>query len=448
MSRQPANNFKIMDKILKTILLISITALGLGVLAVPQASATTGNVIIHFQYDPLFDKANFLPGEAVDRWVEVTNNTAEAKTIKVKFTSTSYSFGASLADVLQVVIKKNDGTELHNKTLTQFFNAGELVLSQLAVGVYEKYTFSITFLPLSENQYQEQMVGFDLSVGTFGEGGQQTSEEEVVGGGGGGGGSAGGSYQGLEIYNEKASGTDPYSVTITWETNKEATSRVIYSSADEPHTLNLSAPPNYGYSHSTVEDGNKVYFHSVVISGLQQDMTYFYRCVSRGSDAISVEHSFTTPGTKKTVAGEETFVYEGTGSGPAGAGEGVPEELPEGSVKGETTGETAAGQEESGMGLGKLLAAIGNFFGSQNLCWLLLLLIIILIVLFLLSVAGKKPEKKKQWILPLIILILIILYSFLSCANYLWLVIIISLSAILFLILRKRLTKPASTEQP
>ena len=164
---------------------------------------------------------------------------------------------------------------------------------------------------------------------------------------------------------------------------------------------------------------------------------------------LALKHSFTTKGVageEYEGAGEETFVYEGTGLGLVGAGESVPEELTEGSVKGETTGETAVGQEESGTGLGKLLAAIGSFFGSENLCWLLLLLIMILIVLFLLSVAGKKQEKKKQWILPLIILILIILYSFLSCANYLWLVIIISLSAILFLILRKKAVKPAPME--
>ena len=244
---------------------------------------------------------------------------------------------------------------------------------------------------------------------------------------------------GLQISNEAASNIQGDQVTVTWQTNKGATSRVIYSAESEPHALLLDSPPYYGYAHSTLEDTTPVAGHSVVISGLAPGTTYYFRCVSRGSFAVSAEHAFTTPGTKKIVAGEEAFVYyEGTVPGPAGAGESVPEELAEGSVKGEATGETAVGQEESGMGLGKLLASIGSFFGSGNLCWLLLLFITILIVLFLLSVAANKQEKKKQWILPLIILILIILYSFLSCANYLWLVIIISLSAILFLILRKK----------
>ncbi len=70
----------------------------------------------------------------------------------------------------------------------------------------------------------------------------------------------------------------------------------------------------------------------------------------------------------------------------------TPEELAEGSVKGETTGETAVGQEESGTGLEKLLAAIGSLFGSENLWWLLIILILILIVLFFLS---RKKEKKE-----------------------------------------------------
>ena len=109
-----------MNKAIKTILISFVALLGTAVLAVPQTSAQPGNLVINFEITPLFNEANFLPGEAVSRWVEVTNNTGATQTIKVRFTNTSYSFGASLADVLQVVIKKNDGTELYNKTLTQF----------------------------------------------------------------------------------------------------------------------------------------------------------------------------------------------------------------------------------------------------------------------------------------------------------------------------------------
>jgi len=441
-----------MDKILKTILLISVTALGLGVLAVPSAKATeVGQLIIKWSINgsdwfplsgKIFDKANFLPGDGVVRLIRATNNTAGTLKIGTKAVISSTCSGICFADKLKLKITDQSLNTLYENSLTNFFGQEEVALSDVVSGGVAIYNFTITFLPESNNDYQNTNVSFNLIVGALG---TESISGEIPSGGGGGGGFF---IPGLQIFNEAASDIGGGQATITWETNKDATSRVIFSSEFQPHILQLDNPPNYGYMHSTSEDTSSTTNHSMVISGLEPGTTYYFRCVSHGSFAVSAEHSFTTPGTKKTVAGEETFVYEGTGPGPAGAGEGVPEELPEGSVKGETTGETAAGQEESGMGLGKLLAAIGNFFGSQNLCWLLLLLIIILIVLFLLSVAGKKPEKKKQWILPLIILILIILYSFLSCANYLWLVIIISLSAILFLILRKRLTKPASTEQP
>ncbi len=434
------------------ILIISVITLGLGLFAVPSAKATeVGELIIEWSingsdWQPLsgriFDEANFLPGDGVVRLIRATNNTAGTLKIGTKAVGYSTCSGICFADKLKLKITESSNT-LYENSLTNFFGQEEVALSDVAPGGAAIYNFTITFLPDSNNDYQNTNVSFNLIVGALGT--ESISGEIMPGGGGSGGGFF---IPGLQIFNEAASGIGGGQATITWQTNKDASSRVIYSSQFQPHTLQLGNPPNYGYANSTGEDSTPAISHQMVITGLDSGTTYYFRCVSHGSFAVSVEHSFTTPGTKKTVAGEEAFVYEGTGLGPAGEGEAIPEELTEGSVKGETTGETAVGQEESGMGLEKLLAAIGSFFGSGNLCWLLLLLIIILIVLFLLSVAGKKQEKKKQWILPLIILILIILYSFLSCANYLWLVIIISLSAILFLILRKRLTKPVPTEQP
>jgi len=255
-------------------------------------------------------------------------------------------------------------------------------------------------------------------------------------------GGSGGGARILIIFNEANGDVLTTTAIVMWFTSLPATTRVVYNTV--PHNYDFGTSPNYGYTYSTLEDSNKITFHAVTITGLTPNTTYYWRAISHGSGEVwGQELVFTTavlsqsqPPGVEIVAGEEAFVYEGTEPGPAGAGEAVPGEMVEGAV----SEETAVGQEESGTGLGKFLAAIGSFFGSGNLCWLLLLLIAILLVLFLLSVAGKKQEKKKQWILPLIILILIILYSFLSCANYLWLIIIISLSAISFLILRKKAT--------
>jgi hypothetical protein len=444
-----------MNKTSKIILISLIAVFGIGVLFVSPTQAQPPPLVIDFQETPLFNKTNFLPGDGVTRWVNVTNNSGENQEIGVNVTGYSECLGTyCLSDELNLVISKN-GNPLYTGSLTDFYKAGEIHLSNLPNGNTNQYDFSITFIPETENNYQGLGTSFNFEIGFWGE----SISGEIPPGGGGGGGGGGVFIAGLEIIHERVSEIGINSVTIIWDTNKRSTSRVIYSPSDQSYAFDWTKSPNYGYLYSTPEYDTPasingvIVGHTVYITGLETGTTYYYRCVSHTSpdETVSTEHSFTTKGVageESERGGEEAFVYEGTGPGPAGAEESVPEELAEGGIEGGTTGQTAVGQEESGMGLGKLLAAIGSFFGSGNLCWLLLLLIMILIVLFLLSVAGKKQEKKKQWILPLIILILIILYSFLSCANYLWLVIIISLSVILFFIFRKRLTKPASTEQP
>ncbi len=47
------------------------------------------------------------------------------------------------------------------------------------------------------------------------------------------------------------------------------------------------------------------------VTGLELGKTYYYRCISRGSFAISAEYSFTTLGPKETVEnGGEEIVEE------------------------------------------------------------------------------------------------------------------------------------------
>lgn len=97
------------------------------------------------------------------------------------------------------------------------------------------------------------------------------------------------------------------SVTITWLTTHFASSQVIYGKEGESHTLDLTdnadAPPKYGYAHTTPEydTSSKVTGHSVAITGLTPGAKYYYRTVSRGSFAVSQEHSFTLPLSGKTI---------------------------------------------------------------------------------------------------------------------------------------------------
>ncbi|KKW39351.1 MAG: Endopeptidase, cell wall lytic activity, partial [Parcubacteria group bacterium GW2011_GWA1_54_9] len=101
------------------------------------------------------------------------------------------------------------------------------------------------------------------------------------------------------------------SLTATWTTDHPATSRVIYDTVS--HAV-LGAAPNYGYANSTVEDTTLVTSHSVTVTGLTADTTYFFRTVSRGSpEAVSDEFSGTTSATPSTSPGNSGG---SSGSGP------------------------------------------------------------------------------------------------------------------------------------
>ncbi|MFH2019552.1 MAG: chitobiase/beta-hexosaminidase C-terminal domain-containing protein, partial [bacterium] len=96
------------------------------------------------------------------------------------------------------------------------------------------------------------------------------------------------------ISGEISSSVTSSSLTITWTTDDPSTSRVIYDTVS--HTLGTA--PNYGYANSTIEDSTKVTSHSVGLTGLSADTTYYYRTVSHGSpESVSSERT-----TKTTTA--------------------------------------------------------------------------------------------------------------------------------------------------
>jgi len=96
------------------------------------------------------------------------------------------------------------------------------------------------------------------------------------------------------ISSEISSLVTSSSVTITWETDDPATSRMVFDTVSHPA---LDIAPNYGYENSTEEEDldPKVTSHSVTLGGLSPNTTYYYRTISKGSpEAISEENSVTT----------------------------------------------------------------------------------------------------------------------------------------------------------
>lgn len=97
-----------------------------------------------------------------------------------------------------------------------------------------------------------------------------------------------------QISEETSANPTTTSITVNWSTDNPSTSRIIYDTIS--HTT-LGAPPNYGYANSTVEGdiSPKVTSHSVVLTGLNEGTTYYYRTISKGSpESVGSEKSFTT----------------------------------------------------------------------------------------------------------------------------------------------------------
>lgn len=268
---------------------------------------------VNFSATPLFNEANFAPGNAVIRTVLVANNSGTSQNVIVEAINALDENG--LGDKLNLVIKEGD-TILYNDKLGTFLRAGEVPLSSLSDGANTTYSFNVVFDSNTDNNIQNKTLGFDLCVGFSG--GDKNCGNTVIGdenntGGGNdnppnnenisgtsGGGGGGGAPIILVISNEQVNNTlnegETATVTIKWDTNKLSTSQVVYGLvSDGPYTL-VMVPPYFGYPLATTEDPTKVMHHSVLLTGLIPGQTYIYRVVSHASPpTIGFEHQFTVP---------------------------------------------------------------------------------------------------------------------------------------------------------
>ncbi|MHA1482065.1 MAG: fibronectin type III domain-containing protein [Candidatus Heimdallarchaeaceae archaeon] len=448
-----------MNKSIKTILILSIAIFSAGLLFVPLAQAQ--NLEVVFEETPsLFSEANFLPGGSVTRWVEITNNSGETKPIAVEainypgFPDSSSVPIDDLSRALLIVIREQGGSDLYGgsigeKTLFNFYEDGNIYLSDITTGNLKIYDFEITFPSTKENEWQEKTTGFDILIGFQGEEGNGDDDGDNGDGGGGGGFLP----PGLTILEEsvRVASCCETSVTISWTTSYFSTSQVMYSPEGEDHTLdltdNIGDPPTYGYSYTTAEYNisPKVTAHSVEITGLTPETTYYFRCASHASDpSISWQYSFVTPkiGTCSSIPEEET---DGDEEGPlvwTGPGGTIP---PTGGVIPIVEGVTT---EEKGEPIAiflpevssNLLADIGSIFGGLgNTCypcfpwWIILILAIYPLMESTLDQRKDKRKAKKWFILSLGLIVLAIIFYL---TNYycvaIWVYSTLALSILLF----------------
>lgn len=382
-------------KILLTIFAGILTA---GLLSANTTFAAPPDLQVQFEQSPLFNEANFAPGNTVTRFIKITNNTNGNKPAQVE------AINVSDADNLSAVINfkvTEASTTLFSGTLKDFFDKHEQPLDNIAGGTTAQYNFSATFQPTAGNQYQSKKVGFDLLAGFQGQvqgGGNGNGNGGGGGGGGGSSGNGGGSTPpGLSISENSVTHIlkSATSLNITWTTSYLSTSQVIYSAANEPHQFNIGAP-NYGYAHATPEASTFVTDHSVTLTGLKPNTTYFYRVISHASPpSVSFEHSFTTPGELAFVPASGTSATPQTTQGqPAVLGQAIIKtgnnfnSPAKGKVLGESTSTTA--QAPSAITTQPTSAAENS--PSQSILWKVVLAAALLVLVIWL--AWEKYGRK------------------------------------------------------
>ncbi len=388
-----------MNKTLKTILIFSTAIFGAGFLSVLPTTAAVDPLLVEYSSDggvtwsplsgSIFSETNFLPGNDVTRLLRVANNSGETKRIAAE--AINESDPDNFSSQLNLTIKEGD-TAIFNDTLSEFFSQGETYLSSLANGAQTQYDFTIAFNSGAGNNYQEKSLGFDILVGFEGtEGGLSLPPQ------GGGTGGDGGLPPGLTIINEASQTITAHSVTITWNTSYFSTSQVIYGAEGENHILDLTdnagAPPKYGYEHTTPEydTSPKVFFHSVTISGLTPGLTYYYRAVSHGSLAISIEHSFTTLAESEKEIIKET-IEEGVVSQEGGEinEEGIDTGAYAKSNGGNDGEEPVINQGGEDLDQKMFLAFIGDSLGAGNSLLILILFLLVSIIFLFFSKIKKR----------------------------------------------------------
>ena len=275
-----------------TPLLVTLLALVM-FLAGGVASAYAQTLSVDFEETPLFLDADVKPGDSTDRTVTVSNSGGDTENV---YMLAENVFNDGLADVMELVV--SDGaTTYFDGTFTSFFASGGVDLGSLAGGDSLTYTFTAS-LPLGTgNEYQLSSFGFDLRVGFVGGESETDSSDGPVGSS-----SSGGSAL---VISNVATSTLADSATITWNTNRAATSYVVCGDvADGPFTLTTEFPL-YGYQFVIPEQTELTQQHSMTQTGLAAG-TYECRPASRERTSdnftIGTPVTFTIP--EGIVAGE------------------------------------------------------------------------------------------------------------------------------------------------
>ncbi|MEX0931763.1 MAG: hypothetical protein WDZ88_03360 [Candidatus Paceibacterota bacterium] len=282
----------------------------MAVVAVP-VSADNG-LDVTFEQQPLFNEANFLPGDTVSRTVQVHNTTGATQSVITSTDNESDTNDFSEQFAFEIV-DTSDNTVYFSGTLKDLFDGDVANLGSIVNNQTRTFAFKATLNSGTGNAFQGAAIGFDLAVGFFG--GEVVTDNPPTnppggggggsgggGSGGGGGGSSGGGGGGvltdierLEITNVQVVSKDwnTGEVVISWETNLPASSQIVYGlTSSGPHNLN-STFPNFGYPQSNTKDSTQKELHQMTLTGLTSFEWYDFIVASERLEvSISLEGSF------------------------------------------------------------------------------------------------------------------------------------------------------------
>ncbi len=132
---------------------------------VDAAGALTFNMGVN-NGDPIFTFNNIVPGFTVDKTVTANNGDSIARTVGVKGVK---SVQGVLDEALMIEISENGNTLYGPKKLSTFFADSQsingIVLSQISSGDSAQYVFTVTFDTDAGNEFQNQIITFDLLFG-------------------------------------------------------------------------------------------------------------------------------------------------------------------------------------------------------------------------------------------------------------------------------------------
>ncbi len=160
---------------MKKLILTAIIILGLTTSL--SASAASDNFDIQFENEPLplFQNANFMPGDSVSRYIRATNNTTDAYPGYIWATGVNDGDGLGSAMILTITITGNSLPE-YQETLADFFSSPPVKLPDVAPNETVEYILDIYFEHPSGNEYQEDTVGFNININFGDEGPPPTPE--------------------------------------------------------------------------------------------------------------------------------------------------------------------------------------------------------------------------------------------------------------------------------